>query len=223
MKISQLTTTQRNELAQKTLNSVMLGEWSDVKDIPAENLKKWSNDPDKLRGLIFKGYEMKWGVVNTNGELYDENAFDKFIEDYFVGKGFNMPVTIEHSQDPEWLVGRVLYIERNSVGFYFVVYVPETCARYAWLKWAVEEGLIQGLSKEGFYTNYEWKQADPKDADSWYVHVHELMMSRVSLVTTPANGVKLESAKETKNAVRFVKEEKKNVTKKSCIDSIINH
>ena len=195
-------------------DEVLLGEWSDVRDIPAETLKKWSNDPDSLHGLIFKGYEMKWGAVNTNGEMYDENAFDKFIQEYFVDKGFNMPVTIEHASDPEWIYGRVLYIERNSVGFYFVVYIPDTFARYSWLKWAVEEGLIQGLSKEGFYMDYEWKQEDPKDYDSWYIQIHELMMTRVSLVCTPANGVKFESAKETKNSVIFSKP-------KSVLESII--
>ena len=215
MNIKQLTSQQRAELAQNTIkNGVMLGEWSDVKDIPAENLKKWTNDPDKLHVLIFKAYEMKWGSINTNGELYDETAFDKFIEDYFVQKGFNMPVTIEHSQDPDWIAGRVLYIERNSVGFYFVLYIPDTYKNYAQVKWMVEEGLLQGLSKEGFYINYEWEQKDPNDWDSWYIHVHELMMSRVSLVTTPANGVKFESAKETKNAVIFNKP-------KSVLESII--
>lgn len=215
MNIKQLTSQQRAELAQNTIkNGVMLGEWSDVKDIPAENLKKWTNDPDKLHGLIFKAYEMKWGAINTNGELYDETAFDKFIEDYFVQKGFNMPVTIEHSQDPDWIAGRVLYIERNSVGFYFVLYIPDTYKNYAQVKWMVEEGLLQGLSKEGFYLDYEWELEDEDNWDSWYIHVHELMMSRVSLVTTPANGVKFESAKETKNAVVFNKP-------KSVLESII--
>lgn len=217
MNIKDLTSKQREQVADKVIrNSVMLGEWNDVKDIPAENLKKWSNDPDKLHGLIFKAYEMKWGAINTNGELYDETAFDKFIQDYFVDKGFNMPVTIEHSDDPDWIAGRVLYIERNSVGFYFVIYIPDTYPNYARVKWMVEEGLLQGLSKEGFYVNYDWEQADPKDGNSWYIHVHELMMSRVSLVTTPANGVKFESAKETKNAVKFVKPQ-------SVLDAIINH
>ena len=215
MNIAKLTSKKQQEIAENTIrNAVMLGEWSDVKDIPAENLKKWTNDPDKLQGLIFKGYEMKWGAVNTNGEMYDEKAFDKFIEDYFVQKGFNMPVTIEHSYDPQWIAGRVLYIERNSVGFYFVVYIPDTYAHYAEVKWMAEEGLLQGLSKEGFYVDCDWEQDDKGE---WYVQVHELIMSRVSLVCTPANGVKFESMKETKNAVRFTKKEK------SVLDTIIKH
>lgn len=215
MNIAKLTSKKQQEIAENTIrNAVMLGEWSDVKDIPAENLKKWTNEPDKLHGLIFKGYEMKWGAVNTNGEMYDENAFDKFIEDYFVQKGFNMPVTIEHSYDPQWVAGRVLYIERNSVGFYFVVYIPDTYKNYEQVKWMAEEGLLQGLSKEGFYVDCDWEQDDKGE---WYVQVHELIMSRVSLVCTPANGVKFESMKETKNAVRFTKKEK------SVLDTIIKH
>lgn len=214
MTIKQLTQKQRTLAENAIKNAVMLGEWADVKDIPSENLKKWTNDPDKLHGLIFKGYEMKWGAINTNGETYDETAFDTFIEDYFVQKGFNMPVSIEHSEDPEWIAGRVLYIERNSVGFYFVVYIPDTYKNYAQVKWMVEEGLLQGLSKEGYFIDYDWEQEDENDWNSWYIRVHELMMSRVSLVCTPANGVKFESAKETKNAVKFKKPE-------SVLESII--
>ena len=216
MNVKQLTQKQRTLAENAIKNAVMLGEWSDVQAIPVEDLKKWTNDPEKLRGLIFKGYEMKWGAINTNGETYDETAFDKFIEDYFVQKGFNMPVTIEHSEDPQWIAGRVLYIERNSVGFYFVVYIPETYPNYAHVKWLVEEGLIQGLSKEGFYADYEWKQEDPNDYDSWYIQIHELIMHRVSLVCTPANGVKFESVKQTKNAVMFKKPE-------SVMDKLIKH
>lgn len=215
MDIKQLTVQKQRELAENAIrNSIMLGEWSDVQTIPAEDLRKWTNEPEKLHGLIFKGYEMKWGAVNTNGELYDEGAFDNFIEDYFVQKGFNMPVTIEHSQDPEWIAGRVLYIERNSVGFYFVVYIPDTYKNYAQVKWMAEEGLLQGLSKEGFYCDCDWEQDDKGE---WYIQVHKLIMHRVSLVCTPANGVKFESMKETKNAVRFTKK------MKSVLDTIINH
>lgn len=216
MNIKEMTQKQRREIADNIMrNAVMLGEWSDVKAIPVEEVRKWTNDPDKLHGLIFKGYEMKWNAINTNGELYDETAFDKFIEEYFVGKGFNMPVTIEHSDDPEWIAGRVLYIERNTVGFYFVIYIPDTYPRFQYVKWLAEEGLIQGLSKEGYYINAEWEQ-DEKSSE-WYVHIHELMMTRVSLVTTPANGVKFESVQQTKNEVRFVKKDT------SVLDTLINH
>lgn len=216
MNIAKLTQKKQRELAENAIrNAVMLGEWSEVQDVPVEDLRKWTNDPEKLHGLIFKGYEMKWGKVNTNGELYDEGAFDKFIEDYFVGKGFNMPVTIEHSQDPDWVAGRVLYIERNSVGFYFVVYIPDTYKNYAQVKWMAEEGLLQGLSKEGFYVDCDWEVNE--ETGEWYVQVHELIMSRISLVCTPANGVKFEAMKETKNAVVFRK------PKESVLDALIQH
>ena len=213
MNIANLTQKKRLEMAENAVrNSVMLGEWKEVQAIPTEEVRKWTNEPEKLHGLIFKGYEMKWGKINTNGEMYDENAFDKFIEEYFVGKGFNMPVSIEHSQDPEWIAGRVLYIERNSVGFYFVVYIPDTYKNYAQVKWMAEEGLLQGLSKEGFYMNADWEFDE--EQNEWYIQIHELMMSRVSLVCTPANGVKFEAMRETKNAVRFSKP-------KSVLESII--
>ena len=101
-------------------DAVMLGNWEIVNDKRASEITHRDNDDEPLHGLLFKAYEMKWNEVNTNGEMYDQAAFDDFIENYFVGRKFNMPVTVEHSNDPQWVVGRVLYIERNSVGFYFV-------------------------------------------------------------------------------------------------------
>lgn len=202
-------------------DEVLLGEWSDVRDIPAETLKKWSNDPDSLHGLIFKGYEMKWGATNTNGERYEQGAFGKFIQEYFVDKKLNMPVTLEHSDDPLDIVGRVLYIETNSTGFYFVAYVPDTCPQFSLVKWLAQEGLVQGFSKEGWVMDGEWLQ-DSKNKDEWYFLIKEIMTTRVSLVCTPANGVSFEQVKVT-NAVVYEDKTKKDTAKKSCIDSIINH
>ena len=192
-------------------DEVLMGDWSDVKDIPAETLKKWTNDPDSLHGLIFKGYEMKWGAVNTNGEKYEQGAFKKFIEEYFVAHKLNMPVTIEHSWSPDHIVGRVLYIETNSTGFYFVAYVPESCPNFARVKWLAQEGLIQGFSKEGYVTDGEWLQ--DKNGE-WYIDIKEIMMTRVSLVCTPANGISFESIKTT-NAVTYV--DKTNQERKDSV------
>lgn len=203
-------------------DEVLLGDWKAVQDIKASEITHRDEDDEILRGLLFKGYEMKWGVTNTNGEQYEQGAFSKFIQEYFVDKKMNMPVTLEHSWEPRDIVGRVLYIEVNTTGFYFVAYVPETCPNYNLVKWLAEQGLIQGFSKEGWVLNGEWKQ-NPKDKDDWYYLIKEIMTTRVSLVTTPANGVRFESVKVA-NAVAFEdKTTKKNVTKKSCIDSIINH
>ncbi len=190
-------------------DTVLIGSWEDTQKIPTETLRKWTNDPDKLNGLIIKGYEMKWNETNQNRERYDDTAFEEFIQSYFVDKGFNMPVDINHEGFRNWLAycGKVLYIETNTVGFYFVVYVPRTYPYYDRLVWCLENGIIQGFSKEGYV---DWEDYDPvynEDGTFAYDQIHKIRVVSVSLVATPANGVPFEQLRVTTNALIF---EKKN-------------
>ena len=74
----------------------------------------------------------------------------------------------------------------------------------------IEEGLLQGLSKEGWATDYEyiWK----KDGSFDYMKINKMEIVSVSLVACPANGEPLERAEEIKNATHFKKLENKNNT-----------
>ena len=195
-------------------DTVLIGSWEDTQKIPTETLRKWTNDPDKLNGIIIKGYEMKWNETNQNRERYDETAFAEFIQSYFVDKGFNMPVDINHEGFRNWLAycGTVLYIETNTVGFYFVVYVPRTYPYFERLVWCLENGIIQGFSKEGYV---DWEDYDPvynEDGTFAYDQIHKIRVVSVSLVATPANGVPFEQLRVTTNALIF--EEKNENPKK---------
>lgn len=186
-------------------DTVLIGSWEDTQKIPTEILRKWTDEPDKLDGLIIKGYEMKWNETNENRERYDETAFAEFIQSYFVDKGFNMPVDINHEGYRNWLAycGRVLYIETNTVGFYFVIYVPRTYPDYNRLVWALQNGIIQGFSKEGYV---DWNDYDPvynEDGTFAYEQIHKIRVVAVSLVATPANGVPFEQMRVTTNALIF--------------------
>jgi HK97 family phage prohead protease len=180
----------------KINDATLIGEWSEVTGLSLEKITKRAEDEaTTLDGLIIKGYEMKWSGVNENGERYDRKAFDDFITNYFVGHGLNMPVTMQHSSDAGSLIGRVLYLETNSVGFYFVIYVPRALPVYETVKALVSEGILQGLSKEGWATAYHWDKDD-------VLVIDKMDLLGVSLVTTPANRLKIESAGEIKNALR---------------------
>lgn len=184
-------------------DAVLIGDWQETKDIPTETLRKWTNEPDKLEGLILKGYEMKWEKTNENGERYEKTAFDNFIKSYFVDGNLNMPVDINHEGDHNWQAtcGRVLYVETNSVGFYFVVYVPKTFEYYERLKWRLQEGIIQGFSKEGLATDWEPKWHE--DGSFNYELIKEMKVTSVSLVSVPTNGFEFEKMQEIKNALIF--------------------
>lgn len=185
-------------------DTVLLGDWEEVQDINAQTIRP-DLSAEKLDGLIIKGYEMKFGQTNENGEQYDKTAFDEFIKSYFVDGKLNMPVDINHEGSLDWrsYCGRVLYIEVNSVGFYFAAYVPRTYPEYDRLLWALKNGIIQGFSKEGFvgYEDYDilWN----KDGSFDHEQIHKMRVVSVSLVCTPANGLAFEAMKETKNALVF--------------------
>lgn len=186
-------------------DSVLLGNWEETQTIPTETLRRWTGKPEELDGLILKGYEMKFGKTNENGEQYDATAFDDFIQRYFVEGGLNMPVDINHNGYTDWrsYCGRVLYIEVNSVGFYFVVYVPKTFAEYDRLKWALQEGIVQGFSKEGFVDYNDYDPIWNEDGSFAYEVIHKMSVISVSLVCTPANGLPFEAMKQTKDALIF--------------------
>lgn len=183
-------------------DAVPLGSWEEVDNLPLSEITKNDKDTDKLNGLVIRGYEMKWGGKNENGEVYEKGAFDEFIKSYFVEGGLNMPVDIQHMQDIDHLAGRVLLIEVNSVGFYFVAYIPRTYTRYEQVKNLIKEGILQGFSKMGWATDYEHMYTAEGYYD--YTRITKMEVTSVSLVATPANRLPFEKIGEiVKNQLTY--------------------
>ena len=202
-------------------DTVLLGDWAEVQGVEAQTIKP-ELSPEKLDGLIIKGYEMKFGQTNENGEQYDQTAFDEFIKRYFVDGKMNMPVDINHEGWKNWhaYCGRVLYIEVNSVGFYFAVYVPRTYPEYDSVLWALKSGIIQGFSKEGFVEYDDYDLVFNTDGSFDHEQIHKMSVVSVSLVCTPANGLPFEQMKDTKNALIFVN--KTQSDKKPTLAEMLN-
>lgn len=200
-------------------DAVPLGDWKEVDNLPLSAITKNDKDTGKLNGLVIRGYEMKWGGKNENQEVYDKGAFDDFIQSYFVDGGLNMPVDIQHQQDLDHLAGRVLLIEVNSVGFYFVVYIPRTYTRYEQVKNLIRDGILQGFSKMGWATDYEFKY----NSEGYYDHtlIKKMEVTSVSLVATPANRLPFEKIGEiVKNQLTFKNELKEKQADKGMFESI---
>jgi len=191
---------------KQIFDSVPLGSYELIegKGIQLSTITKNAGDTQVLDGLIIKGYETKFGKTNENLEQYDPHCFDAFIENYFVKNKLNMPLTIQHRSDIEHLAGRVLVLEVNSVGFYFVCYIPKTYKHYDEVKNLLQDGILQGLSKFGWATNYDWIDTDRKTGEGYWL-IKEMEILEVSLVATPANPIALEKTQEIKNALHFVK------------------
>lgn len=179
-------------------NAVTIGNWEEVKAIPTSAITKRDEDTALLDGIIIRGYEMEWGKTNQNYERYDKSAFDAFIRDYFVERGFNLVVDIEHAgHDPQWLAGRVIYAEINSRGMYYVVYIPRTYTNYEMVLNLLKEGILQGFSKMGYAT--DWKPIRNADTGEWeYDLIKEFKLLAMSLVSAPANSIPFEKLQEVK-------------------------
>lgn len=190
-------------------NAVKIGNWEEVKAIPVSTITKRDEDTALLDGLIVKGYEMEWDKTNENYERYEKTAFDKFILEYFVQRGLNLTVDIQHYDWIEALAGRVIYAEINTRGMYYVAYIPRTYVHYEIVLNLLKEGILQGFSKMGYAT--DWKYVYNAETDEFeYELIREFKLLSMSLVTTPANGIPFERLQETKqNALVF-----KNTTMK---------
>ena len=194
-------------------NAVTIGNWEDVKGIPTSQLTKRDEDTALLDGLIIRGYEMEWDKTNENYERYAKDAFDKFIQDYFIDRGFNLVVDIEHAGfDPQWLAGRVIYAEINSRGMYYIVYIPRTYVHFDMVRDLLQEGILQGFSKMGYATDWEYKWTQDGDFD--YELIKEFKLLAMSLVSAPANGMQFEKLQEVKhNGLVFRNIEKEQAQK----------
>ena len=187
---------------KKIHDSVLIGEWEEVKSLPLSTFTNNEGDTERLDGIVIKGYETKFGGTNENGERYDPNCFDDFIDRYFIRKKMNMVVDVEHcGGNPDWRVGRVIYMESNSVGFYFVAYLPRALKKFADVKAMLKEGILQGFSKEGFAE--EWENHYKADGTFDYTLIKKMSILSVSLVAMPANGQPFDSVGEVKNALTY--------------------
>ena len=194
----------------KINDTVKIGSYEEVSDLELSTISEKAGDSAKLNGLIIRGYETKFNKTNENGQQYARDCFDEFIEDYFVKNKLNMPLTIQHRDDLDHLAGRVLILEVNSVGFYFVAYIPKTYKHYEDVKNKIQEGILQGFSKEGWATDFDYVYTTAGDYD--YTKINKMAIYSVSLVSTPANSVSIEKVQEIKEGLTFKREEVKPET-----------
>jgi HK97 family phage prohead protease len=178
----------------KIHDTTLIGNWEEVQDVELSTITKRDTDTQRLNGLVIKGYETKFSKTNENGERYEPGCLDDFIQSYFIDNNLNMVVDLQHGYGIDDQVGRVVYLETNTVGFYFVAYIPRTVARYEQVKNLLQEGILQGFSKCGWASDWEWERG--RDGEDVFV-VKKMDIVSVSLVTSPANAIAFEGVGET--------------------------
>lgn len=175
-------------------DATLIGDWQEVSALPLSSITKRDTDTQLLDGLVIKGYETKFGKTNENGERYEQGCLDDFIQSYFIDNKLNMVVDVQHGYTIDDQIGRVIYLEANTVGFYFVAYIPRRLPRFGQIKTMLEEGILQGFSKCGWATEYEYRYKENGEFD--YMLIRKMDVLSVSLVTAPANAVAFEAIGE---------------------------
>ena len=165
----------------KIQDTTLIGNWDEVQDYELSKITKKDTDTTKLSGIVIRGYETKFSKVNENGERYEPGCLDEFIQSYFIDNGLNMVVDVQHGWGVDDQVGRV-------------VYLANTVARYEQIRNLLAEGILQGFSKCGWATDYDWET--DRDGNDVFV-VKKMSIISVSLVTSPANAVTFEAIGET--------------------------
>ena len=202
----------------KIQDATLIGNWDEVTDFELSKITKKDTDTQRLDGIIIKGYETKFNVTNENGERYEQGCLDDFIQSYFIDNKLNMVVDVQHGYTIDDQVGRVIYLETNTVGFYFVAYIPRSVARYEQVKSLLQERILQGFSKCGWATDWEYRFKENGDFD--YMLIKEMAITSVSLVTNPANPIPFESVGETvQNRLEYRNTLKDTHKKKSILKS----
>lgn len=206
-------------------DGVLIGDWDEVNGVKLETITKRNGDNAILDGLVIKGYETKFGVTNENGERYAPTCLDKFVKEYFIDHKLNMVLDVQHGWGVDDQIGRVVYLEVNTVGFYFVAYVPRSVPRYEQIKNLLREGILQGFSKCGWADEYEYHYKENGEFD--YVEYLSFRLMSVSLVTMPANPIPFEAVGEpVRNELNYINrlvDDEAEHDKKPTKKSIFNH
>lgn len=192
----------------KITDTTKINDFKEVDNMELSKITRNEGDKEILTGMIISGYEMKFGKINENREMFEPTCIDEYMQDYFVKNKLNVPVTILHRDDILHLVGRVLVVETNTNGFYFVVYIPRGVAGYEDIKLKIKEGILQGFSKEGWSEEYEVKYT--KDGAFDYILIKKLIFASLSIVATPANSLRFDKVGETMNIINSTKFVNKN-------------
>ena len=197
-----------------------INDFKEVDKIELSKITRNEADKEILNGLIISGYEMKFGKVNENREMFDPTCIDEYMQEYFIKNKLNVPVTILHNGDIMHLAGRVLVVETTGTGFYFVAYIPKTYMYYDILLNNIKEGILQGFSKEGWAEEYDVKYT--KDGNFDYILIKKLIFASLSIVSTPANRLRFDKMGETMQVINSTKFVKNNIPEENPEENLEN-
>ena len=78
----------------KITDTTKINDFKEVDSLELSKITRNEGDKEILTGMIISGYEMKFGKINENREMFEPTCIDEYMQDYFVKNKLNVPVTI---------------------------------------------------------------------------------------------------------------------------------
>ena len=167
-----------------------------MKKIKTQNTVLFSSvDTAESEDLLITAKLKNFGSVNLNGEKYAPDAFDDFINDYYVKNGYEIPLTVQHSQDVRDIIGKVTSVDKKDDGLYINAVILHTLPIFETIKTLIDAKILRGVSDEGFAMG-DWISSEKEQ----YFNVTKAEILAVSLVTTPSEP-KAKVGVKTKNLI----------------------
>lgn len=133
-------------------------------------------------GLLVDARLKVWGRANLNNEIFDKNAYDDFLNQYYRKNDLNMPLTLQHGGRVEDIVGKIVSIDKDDEGLVVKAQVLEGLPMSEATKTLIANGVLQGMSDEGWSDDFEI-------SDKGEFLIHRATILAVSLVATPAEAI----------------------------------
>lgn len=144
--------------------------------------------------LLITAQLKKFGETNLNGEMYAADAYDDFINDYYVKNGYEIPLTLQHGQRVEDICGKLTKIEKTDDGLFIEAVVLSALPNFNIVSTLLENGILSGVSDEGLAMG-------DFDSKNEVFNVKKAQILAVSIVTTPAEPLAKADCRKVENLV----------------------
>lgn len=140
-----------------------------------------TNDANEEIGIEVRGYVTDFTSVNANGQKFEKNSYDEWVNGYFEKNDLNIPIDLMHVRDMQHLAGICKKFVKKSDGVEITAFIPKGVYFYNLIKLLIDNGVLQGFSNMGYMTDWDYD----RQTDCYIVKGFALIS--ISLVDVPAD------------------------------------
>ena len=80
-------------------DTTKINDFKEVEKLELSKITRNEGDKELLTGLIISGFEMKFGKINENREMFESTCIDDYMQNYFVKNKLNVPFVQDFLKD----------------------------------------------------------------------------------------------------------------------------